>query len=361
MSFLSKLKGWFSKKDDAEANIAPNEGSPKDPPPTPQPPQPPQPPPPPINDQPASILDLFSDQLEKVQSKPTSRKADRGPIDIVVCVHNALGDVKKCLQSVVEKTHHRFRIILINDGSDEPTTAYLRQFKNKHENCDLLENATSNGYTKAANQGLRHSFAPTVVLLNSDTIVTPHWLTYLTEALFAGPKVGIAGPLSNAASWQSVPDIFDSQGDWAINTIPRGYDLESYSQLIHRISGKDFPRVDFLNGFCLAMKRGVIDEIGFLDEQTFPNGYGEENDYCLRAREKGYELAVADHTFVFHSKSRSYKHDRRQKLSMDGSISLIKKHGAARVKQGLETTRHHPVLVKLRMQLKQVQRSGRRN
>ena len=346
MSLFSKLKGLFSNK--GEAATAKDPSAPVSPEATP--------PPIPTTDQPASILDLFTGQMEKVQRKG---KVDRGPIDLVVCVHNALDDVQKCLNSVLEKTHHRYRIILVNDGSEAPTTTYLRQFKNNHDNCELIENPTSKGYTIAANKGLHLSFAPTVVLLNSDTIVTPHWLTYLTEALFASPKVGIAGPLSNAASWQSVPDIFDPDGDWAINHLPRGYDIESYSEMIYRISQKKFPKVDFLNGFCLAIKREVIDAIGYFDEQTFPNGYGEENDYCLRARAAGFELAIADHTFIYHAKSRSYRHERRQKLSMDGSISLIKKHGAARVKQGLETTRHHPVLVQLRMQLKQIQRSGR--
>jgi len=356
MSFISKLKGLFSKEEapDSAGGTAPEGSGNLKPPPIPPPL------PPPKEDQPASILDLFSDQLEKVHPKRKG-KVDRGPIDLVICVHNALEDVKKCLKSVLENTHHRYRIILVNDGSDEPTTTFLRAFKNDHSHCDLFENPTSSGYTVAANKGLRHSFAPTVVLLNSDTITTPHWLTYLTEALFAGPKVGIAGPLSNAASWQSVPDIFNPSGDWAINNIPRGYDLDSYAELIHRISQKKFPKVDFLNGFCLAIKREVIDALGYFDEQTFPNGYGEENDYCLRARSEGIELAVADHTFIYHAKSRSYQHKRRQKLSMDGSISLIKKHGAARVKQGLETTRHHPVLVQLRMQLNEVQRRGRRN
>ena len=56
------------------------------------------------------------------------RPGTPGPsVDVVVCVHNALDDVRTCLWSVVHKTDRPFRLILVNDGSDEDTTAYLEQ------------------------------------------------------------------------------------------------------------------------------------------------------------------------------------------------------------------------------------------
>lgn len=340
MSFFSKLKGFLSSKGKSspkkESHSKKREAA-----------EPAA--------QPASILDLFEEQLPKSEPKKTRTTIDRGPVDIVICVHNALQDVKRCLDSVVAKTQYNYRIILVNDGSDQDTTDYLRRFSKQQKNCDLLENKNPLRYTFAANQGMRHSVAPIVVMLNSDTVVSENWLTLLMEALHSGPKVGLAGPLSNAASWQSVPKIFDGNtGDWAVNYLPRGYDIEKYAKLIHRISEKHFPKVDFLNGFCLAIKREVIKEIGYFDEIAFPKGYGEENDYCLRARAAGFDLAIADHAYVYHAKSRSYKHAKRKELSLNSSIGLIKKHGAKRVKQGLESTRHHPTLVQLRMRLDKV-------
>lgn len=342
MSLLSKIKAWFRK-------ASPKPETPK---PAPQEAE---------KAQPASILDLFQDQIPKPkQQKPVNPEKDHGPVDIIVCVHNALADVKNCLQSVIKNTNYNYRILLVNDGSDQPTTDFLRRFSKQHQHCNLLENKEPLRYTYAANQGMRHSVAPVVVMLNSDTEVPANWLKRLMETLFSSPNIGMAGPLSNAASWQSIPNIFDDSGDWAVNYIPDRFTLETYADLVYRISEKDFPKVDFLNGFCLAIKRDVITAIGYFDEVTFPQGYGEENDYCLRAREAGFELAIADHAFVYHAKSRSYQHEQRRQLSLDSSIGLIKKHGAPRVKQGLESIRHHATLVKFRMRMKKVLESGRR-
>jgi len=60
-----------------------------------------------------------------------------------------------------------------------------------------------------------------------------------------------------------------------------------------------------LNGFCLAIKRTLITDIGIFDEEAFGEGYGEENDYCLRAVKAGWQLAVADDTYIYHAQSRS--------------------------------------------------------
>ena len=64
-----------------------------------------------------------------------------------------------------------------------------------------------NGYTKAANIGIRKSHADYIVLLNSDTIVTNNWIEKLIISLLTTPNAGIVGPMSNAASYQSIPNI----------------------------------------------------------------------------------------------------------------------------------------------------------
>jgi GT2 family glycosyltransferase len=170
---------------------------------------------------------------------------------------------------------------------------------------------------RAANQGLRATTAEYVVLLNSDTIVTQGWLQRLLECGESDPRIGIIGPLSNAASWQSVP-LLQAGGDWATNPLPDGYSVDDVAEVVSSSSRKVFPRVPFINGFCFVVKRSLMDTIGYLDEEMFPEGYGEENDYCLRAADAGFELAVADHAYVFHAKSRSYSHERRHLLRKPG-------------------------------------------
>ncbi len=115
-------------------------------------------------------------------------------VDVVVCVHNALDDVKRCLLSVVENTSSPYKIILIDDGSEKETQKYLEEFSKKHE-ATLLRSDIGTGYTYAANRGMKASSADFVVLLNSDTIVTDQWIDRLIQCANFQDEIGIVGPL----------------------------------------------------------------------------------------------------------------------------------------------------------------------
>ena len=271
-----------------------------------------------------------------------------GDVDVVVCVHNALAHVERCLQSVLTRTTVPYRLIIVNDGSDAPTTNRLREIDTTHEVVTLIETDGPLGYTCAANRGLRASTATNVVLLNSDTIVPRLWLEDMLECMASGSSVGIVGPLSNAASWQSVPERTASDGRWAVNELPPGYNVDDYAELVWLSSKRRFPRVDFVNGFCFMVTRSVIERVGFLDEDTFPRGYGEENDYCIRAKDAGFELAIADNCFVYHAKSKSFGGVRRDKLAQAGGVALERKHGKARIDRSSRALRDSAVLAEIR-------------
>jgi len=273
-------------------------------------------------------------------------------VDIVICVHNALEDVKMCVESIYEKTNIEFQLIIINDGSDLETSTYLKKVKNDKQNFILIENDKAIGYTKSANLGLRKSVADKVVLMNSDVIVTEDWLSQLVNCADSDINIGLVGPISNAASWQPVPDRFDSNGDWAINEIPEGTTLEEYSTTIKAISQKKYPRVKLLNGACTLYTRNVLNKVGYLDEENFPRGYGEENDYCLRAVEAGFDLVIDESTYIFHAKSKSFGHETRKELSKAGSQALNEKHGKEKLKEATKELRFEETLQTLRMELK---------
>jgi GT2 family glycosyltransferase len=246
--------------------------------------------------------------------------------DIIVCVHNALDDVRSCLESVVACTTPPYRLIVVDDGSDELTSSFLREFMIGQPGL-LLRHERALGYTRAANVGLKSSTAEFVVLLNSDTIVATPWLDRLIECAESDEQIGIVGPLSNTASWQSVPRISEN-GDWARNVLPDGLEVRDMASLVSDCSVRAFPRVGFLNGFCLLIRRALMDDIGYFDDDAFGGGYGEENDYCLRATEAGWKLAVAEDTYVYHAQSKSYSDERRVKLYAEADQALRLKHGS---------------------------------
>jgi GT2 family glycosyltransferase/glycosyltransferase involved in cell wall biosynthesis len=263
-------------------------------------------------------------------------------VDVIVCVHNALEDVTRCLDSLLAKTTWPFRLIIVDDGSDGPTQRMLASFVDRWPQVTLLRNAREpHGYTIAANIGLRASDADFVVLLNSDTIVTPSWLEALLEVAYADEHTGMVGPLSNAATHQSLPEL-RAEGTWAVNELPAWLTEDGMAFVVSRLSQHRSPVFPFLNGFCLGLRRETIEAVGLLDEETFAAGYGEESDYAQRARAAGFRLVVADAAYVFHAKSKSYGESGRRPLAKAHYKALLRKHGEDeinRLVQGLEKDR----------------------
>ena len=277
---------------------------------------------------------------------PISEKTE--VVDIIICVHNALEDVKQCLHSILSYTTQPFHIILVDDGSEKETELYLEEFHAEHQSyVTLLRSEKATGYTVAANRGLRTSTAPYIVLLNSDTIVTSHWLDRMIACMNHQARIGIVGPLSNTASWQSVP-LIEENSDWARNELPNNLTIEEMSQIIAESSSRIYPNMPFLNGFCLLINREVINDIGYLDENNFGPGYGEEDDFIIRARKANWKTILADDTYVYHSQSRSYSSERRKTLSKSAGKRLRFLHGDEIIDQGVQYCSHDRVLEGIR-------------
>ena len=271
-------------------------------------------------------------------------------VDIVVCVHNALEDVRACLDSVLAtRNREKHRLILLDDGSDGATAEFLASVSDETPNCDLYRYEVAQGYTRAANRGLAESTGELVVLLNSDTIVTDRWVEKLCDAVFTTPGAGIVGPLSNAASRQSIPEYRSTENQTAINPLPLGHTPEDMNAHCEEWTVEHIlPLSPLVHGFCFGITRDVLDRIGLLDEVNFPKGYGEEDDYCFRATDAGFLLVLATHTYIYHAKSRSYTDDIRIPIAKASSRRLQKLHGTPRIGRALRSLEHNPILQRFR-------------
>ncbi len=115
-----------------------------------------------------------------------------------------------------------------------------------------------------------------------------------------------------------------------------------------------YPGMPFLNGFCLLIRRAVLEGVGLFDEANFGEGYGEENDYCLRARSAGWTLALADDTYIYHAQSRSYNRERRKNLSDRAGVTLAKLYGQVKIDEGTTYCRTNRVLEGIRSHSRQI-------
>lgn len=275
---------------------------------------------------------LATDAMGVLAPAGTSGRAGAS-VDVVVCVHNALPDVRRCLVSLLAAGGHPLHLILVNDGSDEKTSALLSWFARAHPAVELIENREPpHGYTVAANLGMRASGGDYVVLLNSDTLVTPGWLEEIVEAGESDPEIGVLGPLSNAATHQSIPEV-KANGGWAANELPPWLTADGMAALVRRAGDGGTPRVPFVNGFCYVISRRSLEEVGYFDEEAFGAGFCEENDFSVRAQNRGFTLAIADRAYVHHAKSRSYGTDRRNEVAREHYRRFLDKHGEQRVRK----------------------------
>ncbi|WP_201838725.1 glycosyltransferase [Microvirga zambiensis] len=271
------------------------------------------------------------------------------PVDIIICVHNALEDVRLCLESAWASLLPKHRIIIVNDRSDAQTTSYLREFAKGREQVTLIENEDNLGYTRSANRGLAAGIADLRILLNSDTIVSPNWALKLLDAANQSPRIGIVGPLSNAAGAQSIPQIKAKGKNTAINLLPPDVAPSDLDLACEAWSDADLvPRVPLVHGFCFGIKKEVIESVGFFDEENFKLFYGEENDYCFRALDAGFELAVATNTFVYHRKSRSIDEEKRVMHMAEAWKRLRELYGADKILAAYRQVEEHPLLNRVR-------------
>ena len=272
-------------------------------------------------------------------------------IDIILPVHNALKDVQSCIKSLYDNRTLLFNLIVVDDHSDNETKIWLEQEQSRR-GYKLLRNQNNLRFTRSVNIGFQNSTSTYIVLLNSDTIVTRCWIEKILRCFQHDRSTGIVGPLSNAASWQTIPYREDKKkGGWLVNEIPQDFSVELMGELVECLSSKIYPLVPSVNGFCYALRREVLDKVGVLDEDYFPTGYGEEDDLSIRASKAGFSIRVADDTYIYHAKSKSYTSEVRQVLTVGGRKSLDKKHGKHKIDQLISQWKSEPILPQIGLKI----------
>lgn len=223
-------------------------------------------------------------------------------VDIIIPIYNAFEDLLKCIESIYKYTDLvQNRLILINDASsDERVGRFLDQQVNLNKNIIVLHNQSNQGFSANINTGMKQSSTNDVILLNSDTIVTSCWVEKIVRCAYSDEAIGTVTPVSNNATLCSVPDFCQE------NTLPDYLNISKAAEIVEKYSFNEYPRITVAHGFCMFIKRVVINAIGYFDAETFGRGYGEENDYCNRAEQAGYKHVMCDNTYIYHGGTKSF-------------------------------------------------------
>lgn len=265
------------------------------------------------------IVSIELDRLRSLENNPssvtTSKVADylpagkstadpvyTGTVDVIIPVYKGLDFTRNCVESVLQaRTAIKHRVIVINDCSPEAdVSAYINSLKS-HPDLTVMENQENLGFVKTVNTGMRLNKTHDVLLLNSDTEVADFWLERIVAHALLHPKVATITPFSNNATICSFPTIYGKR------TLPDGVSLTLMNEAFYAANRHASVEVPTGVGFCMFIARACLNEIGLFDEDAFGKGYGEENDFCMRAKSRGWLNLLACDTLVFHAGEVSFQ------------------------------------------------------
>ena len=247
---------------------------------------------------------------------------NQGLTSVVVPCFNELSYTRQCVAALARHTRRLWELIVVDNGSTDGTATYLQGV---HDAAPFpvtsITNPENRGFPVACNQGLRAARGEYLVLLNNDVVVTDAWLDQLIALADSDPRIGMTGPMSNYA------------------TPPQLVEAVPYSDLdaMHRFAAQwrnehrgQWQTVAKLSGFCLLIKRRVLDAVGGLDER-FGIGLCDDDDLAIRVQQAGFSLALAHDLFVHHFGSRTFIG-----AGIDASALLAENHQKLTAKWGMD-------------------------
>jgi len=256
----------------------------------------------------SNIEVLAKTNKTRLETIKTLAKKGFSKVDIIIPVYGGIHVLDKCLESIEKCTNWPYEITLVNDATDDGgiTKMHLNNlYGNKYK---VLHNNKNRGFAATVNRGLKATENKYACILNSDTVVTPNWLTKMVLALESDPNTQIVNPVTNNTALINV-DMYPGQSYLDMN------------RALEKTSRQAYPEI-MPTGFCFMFKRELLNEIDYFDEAY--GSYGEETDFWFRTINhvkdgllQKYKAVLADDTYIFHERGTSFS-----QLGTDEHIGL---------------------------------------
>ncbi len=211
--------------------------------------------------------------------------------------NNFSSTTQLCLDSLNKQCQNNsIKVSVLDNFSSDNSADLLKKYSIQNSIITFYSHHNL-GFAGGMNKITKDSKSDWLVLLGSDTIVSPDFVDKLFLYL---PKVandfGLVGPVSNNAG--TCQKLFYEK----LN-VSEYFDL--HSNLINNLPFLCFeiPRLDF---FCVFIRRKVWEKLNGLC-LDYGQGYYEDFDFCVRANFAGYKCGVIENIFVYHYGSASFK------------------------------------------------------
>jgi len=248
---------------------------------------------------------------------PVGKDAGRQePVDILVPVYDGYEETLECLHSVLRnrslnRTAHR--LVVLDDATPNPELRKALQALAAAGEIEHVQHAANLGFIRNVNRGMAISPERDVVWLNADTRVHGDWLDRLRAVAYSAKDIASVTPFTNNGELMSFPVSRVSQ---SMPSAAQQAQLDELAKLT------DSPAIEIETGcgFCLYIKRSAINVVGYLDEIHLLRGYGEETDWCLRARALGWRHMGAPDVFVAHQGGISFGDEKALRVAHNNAI-----------------------------------------
>ncbi len=219
-------------------------------------------------------------------------------VSIVMLTFNELDYTRQCVNAIRKHTHCPHEIIFVDNGSTDGTRAYLDKLVKVNRHYRLIANDCNLGFAMGNNQGMAVARCDYILLMNNDLVVTPGWLERMVACAEKNPRAGIVGPMSNSVSGpQQVKDVTYNLTNLS--------GLDDFAEKFAKSNAGRSKRFMRVVGFCMLIKRAVVDKIGGLDSR-YGLGNFEDDDFSLRAALAGFESWMAEDCFIHHFGNRTF-------------------------------------------------------
>ncbi|HVF35721.1 MAG TPA: glycosyltransferase [Candidatus Saccharimonadia bacterium] len=219
-------------------------------------------------------------------------------VEVVVPIHGGATVLRSCLDSLARTLGQDVPVQLVDDASQDPAIdRLLAEFAARHRVTRTIVHERNLGFVRSVDDAMKRSKGD-VVLLNSDTVVTPGWLERLVACAASDARIATITPFSNNAEICSFPLFCFA------NPVPA--DADAIARAAVAAGAPGYPELPTAVGFCMYVRRAALDAVGGFDAATFGRGYGEENDFCLRAAAHGWRNVLCDDAYVVHVGGQSF-------------------------------------------------------
>ena len=229
----------------------------------------------------------------------------RYPVTVLIPVYNAVSDVRSLVASLEKSaptTEEGLSFIFADDGSDDPGLPAVWKLPFfARPDVLLLHNQRNLGFVVSVNRLIAKARPLSdIVILNSDTKVFGNLFATLQEEAYSAPRIASVTPLTNNGTIASLFGFPDGKG------LPPSLSPEAVADVVHALNLPS-PQVWSPTGvgFCLYLRREAISKFGLFD-CIYGKGYGEESDWCQKARAHGWRNLISTRSFVYHAGTKSF-------------------------------------------------------